>query len=105
MPAARRSRWQGAELIVADVRDAAAVERALQGTDAVLHLAAKVGLGVDIGDLPDYASSNDVGTAELLAAMARAKVHRLTLASSMVVYGAGVGRMSGTRQCQAEPAR
>ncbi len=83
---------EGAELIVADVRDAAAVERALQGSDAVLHLAAKVGLGVDVGDLPDYASSNDVGTAELLAAMARAKVHRLTLASSMVVYGAGVGQ-------------
>ncbi len=83
---------QGAEMIVADVRDASAVERALQGTDAVLHLAAKVGLGVDVGDLPDYASSNDVGTAELLAAMARAKVQRLTLASSMVVYGEGLGQ-------------
>ena len=82
----------GAELIVADVRDAAAVERTLQGTDAVLHLAAKVGLGVDVGDLPDYASSNDVGTAELLAAMARANVQRLILASSMVVYGEGLGQ-------------
>ena len=60
--------------------------------DAVIHLAAKVGLGVDVGDLPDYASSNDAGTAELLAAMARANVMRLTLASSMVVYGEGLGR-------------
>jgi dTDP-L-rhamnose 4-epimerase len=59
--------------------------------EAVLHLAAKVGLGVDIGDLPDYASSNDAGTAELLAGMARAGVMRLTLASSMVVYGEGMG--------------
>jgi len=81
----------GAELIVADVRDAAAIDRALRGVDAVLHLAAKVGLGVDVGDLPDYASSNDTGTAELLAGMARARVNRLTLASSMVVYGEGVG--------------
>ena len=56
---------------VADVRDADAIDRALAGVDTVLHLAAKVGLGVDVGDLPDYASSNDVGTAELLAAMAR----------------------------------
>ena len=32
------------------------------------------------------------GTAELLAGMARAGVGRLTLASSMVVYGEGVGR-------------
>jgi dTDP-L-rhamnose 4-epimerase len=80
-----------AELIVADVRDAAAIDRALRGVEAVLHLAAKVGLGVDVGDLPDYASSNDAGTAELLAGMARADVGRLTLASSMVVYGEGVG--------------
>jgi dTDP-L-rhamnose 4-epimerase len=75
----------------ADVRDAAALDRALEGTQAVLHLAAKVGLGVDIQDLPDYASSNDAGTATLLAAMARAGVSRLTLASSMVVYGEGLG--------------
>jgi dTDP-L-rhamnose 4-epimerase len=79
------------DLIVADVRDKAAIDRALDGVDAVLHLAAKVGLGVDVGDLPDYASSNDAGTAELLAGMARAKISRLTLASSMVVYGEGYG--------------
>ena len=80
-----------AELLIADVRDAAAIDRALNGVEAVLHLAAKVGLGVDADDLPDYASSNDVGTAELLAGMARAGVERLTLASSMVVYGEGIG--------------
>jgi dTDP-L-rhamnose 4-epimerase len=77
--------------IHADVRDAEAMDRALKGVEAVIHLAAKVGLGVDVGDLPDYASSNDAGTAELLAAMARARVRRLTLASSMVVYGEGLG--------------
>jgi dTDP-L-rhamnose 4-epimerase len=76
---------------IADVRDAKAIEGALEGIDAVIHLAAKVGLGVDVNDLPDYASSNDIGTAELLAAMARRKVARLTLASSMVVYGEGLG--------------
>jgi dTDP-L-rhamnose 4-epimerase len=80
------------ELQIADVRDTAAVDRALSGMDTVLHLAAKVGLGVDVGDLPDYVSSNDVGTAELLAGMARVGVSRLTLASSMVVYGEGVGQ-------------
>ncbi len=81
----------GVEFMQADVRDAAAVDRALAGVDAVIHLAAKVGLGVDIGDTPDYVSSNDYGTAELLAGMARAQVRRLTLASSMVVYGEGFG--------------
>jgi dTDP-L-rhamnose 4-epimerase len=76
----------------ADMRDAAAIDAALRGVAAVLHLAAKVGLGVDLQDLPDYALSNDGGTAVLLAAMARAGVKRLTLASSMVVYGEGVGQ-------------
>ncbi len=81
-----------AELLVGDVRDEQVVNEALDGVEAVLHLAAKVGLGVDVGDLPDYASSNDAGTAVLLAGMARRGVTRLTLASSMVVYGEGIGR-------------
>ncbi len=80
----------GVELQVADVRDPAACEQALRGIDAVIHLAAKVGLGVDVQDLPDYAASNDVGAAVLLAAMARVGIGRLTLASSMVVYGEGL---------------
>ena len=84
----------GVELAVGDVRDRAIVDLALSGIEAVVHLAAKVGLGVDIDDLPDYASSNDAGTAELLAGMARKGVTRLTLASSMVVYGEGVGQCS-----------
>ncbi|WP_428663619.1 NAD-dependent epimerase/dehydratase family protein [Reyranella sp.] len=82
---------EGVEFELGDVRDAAAIDRALVGTDAVLHLAAKVGLGVDVSDLPDYASSNDAGTAELLAGMARKSMPRLVLASSMVVYGEGFG--------------
>jgi dTDP-L-rhamnose 4-epimerase len=79
------------ELRQADIRDASAVDAALEGVEAVLHLAAKVGLGVDVADMPDYALSNDAGTAVLLAAMARRGVFRLTLASSMVVYGEGFG--------------
>jgi dTDP-L-rhamnose 4-epimerase len=79
------------ELVRADVRDADAVDGALRGVEAVCHLAAKVGLGVDVQDLPDYASSNDLGTAVLLAGMARAGIGRLALASSMVVYGEGLG--------------
>lgn len=84
-------RLDGAELVVGDVRDPADLERGLRGAEAVVHLAAKVGLGVGVQDLPDYASSNDYGTACLLAAMARHGVGRLVLASSMVVYGEGLG--------------
>jgi dTDP-L-rhamnose 4-epimerase len=82
-------RLEGVELIVGDVRDAGTVDRALAGVDAVCHQAAMVGLGVDVQDMPAYAGINDLGTAVLLAAMARAHVGRLVLASSMVVYGEG----------------
>lgn len=78
-------------LVRGDVRDAVAVDDALDGVDAVIHLAAKVGLGVDVQDLPDYADTNVHGTAVLLAAMARRDVGRLVLAGSMVVYGEGLG--------------
>jgi len=83
---------EGIDFRPGDIRAPATVESALAGIDAVIHLAAKVGLGVDSDDMPDYASSNDAGTAVLLAAMARAKTKHLTLASSMVVYGEGLGR-------------
>jgi dTDP-L-rhamnose 4-epimerase len=75
-----------------DVRDRAAVTEALTGVDAVLHQAAMVGLGVDLDDLPEYVGCNDLGTAVVLAAMARAGVRHLVLASSMVVYGEGAYR-------------
>ncbi|GAA2222400.1 MULTISPECIES: NAD-dependent epimerase/dehydratase family protein [Streptomyces] len=73
----------------ADVRDPAAVGRALAGVDAVCHQAAKVGLGDGVADAADYVSHNDLGTAVLLAAMAEAGVRSLVLAGSMVVYGEG----------------
>lgn len=78
------------DLVVADVRDRDEMSAALRGADAVCHLAAKVGLGVDTADLPDYADRNVRGTAVLLAAMASAGVTHLVLASSMVVYGEGL---------------
>src|SRR5439155_24381393 len=76
-------------LVVGDVRDRAAVAEALRGVDAVVHQAAMVGMGVDMDDLPEYVGCNDLGTAVLLAGMARAGIRRLVLASSMVVYGEG----------------
>ncbi len=77
------------ELVVADVRDADAVDKALDGIDAVCHQAAIVGLGVDLSDLPAYSDVNITGTAVLLEAMGKHGIGRLVLASSMVVYGEG----------------
>jgi dTDP-L-rhamnose 4-epimerase len=77
------------EFVHGDVRDHDTVRRCLDGVDVVSHHAAMVGLGVDLGDLPDYVSHNELGTAVLLAAMAERGLRRLVLASSMVVYGEG----------------
>ncbi|CAM3863817.1 NAD-dependent epimerase/dehydratase family protein [Tsukamurella ocularis] len=69
--------------------DPAGLDEVLRGVDVVCHQAAAVGAGVDAADAPLFAANNDLGTAELLAAMARAGCRRLVLASSMVVYGDG----------------
>ncbi|MEV6267189.1 NAD-dependent epimerase/dehydratase family protein [Kribbella sp. NPDC051936] len=70
-------------LIVGDVRD----PRTFEGIDTVIHLAAKVGLGVHLNDIDDYVSSNSLGTAVLLKSLGT--VRNLVYASSMVVYGEG----------------
>ncbi|WP_213813704.1 NAD(P)-dependent oxidoreductase [Glaciihabitans sp. dw_435] len=80
------------DFIRGDVRDPDAVAAALDGIEVVCHQAAKVGLGVDFADAPDYVSSNDLGTAVLLAGMSAAGTARLVVASSMVVYGEGAYR-------------
>jgi dTDP-L-rhamnose 4-epimerase len=80
---------RGHELVHGDVRDSELLGRLLSDVDAVCHQAAMVGHGLDPSDAPDYTANNDLGTAVLLAGMHRAGVHRLVLASSMVVYGEG----------------
>jgi dTDP-L-rhamnose 4-epimerase len=77
------------ELVRGDVRDGELLGRLLPEVDAVCHQAAMVGHGLDPSDAPSYTANNDLGTAVLLAAMHKAGVHRLVLASSMVVYGEG----------------
>ncbi|EFE68231.1 UDP-glucose 4-epimerase [Streptomyces viridosporus ATCC 14672] len=71
----------------ADVRDPAAVGRALSGVDAVCHQAAMVGLGDGVADAAEYVSRNDLGTAVLLAAMAEAGVGTLPRTSGSAPAG------------------
>ncbi len=79
----------GAELIQGDVRDPGRVEQALRGVDAVIHLAAEVGVGQSMYKIARYVGANDLGTAVLLEAMLRQPVGRIVVASSMSVYGEG----------------
>jgi dTDP-L-rhamnose 4-epimerase len=81
-----------AELVVGDIRDHVAVERALRGTDAVIHLAAAVGVGQSMYEIASYTGTNDLGTAVLLECLLRSPVQRLVCASSMSIYGEGAAR-------------
>ena len=51
-----------AELIVGDVRDETMADRALRGVDAVVHLAAEVGVGQSMYEMADYTNVNSRGT-------------------------------------------
>lgn len=83
------------ELIAGDVRDADAVARALDGIDAVFHLAAKVGVGQSMYAVDNYTDVNNRGTAVLLEALTRRPVERLVVASSMSIYGEGLYQDAG----------
>jgi dTDP-L-rhamnose 4-epimerase len=79
-----------AELVRGDVREVGAWRVAARGADAVCHQAARVGLGVDFGDVRRYVDDNDRGTAAGLWVLHDVGFRgRLVLASSMVVYGEG----------------
>jgi dTDP-L-rhamnose 4-epimerase len=78
------------ELYRGDVRDQAAVRRALEGVEVVYHLAAAVGVGQSMYEIEHYTSTNTVGTAVLLQEIVRQRVQRLIVASSMSLYGEGL---------------
>ncbi|MBP2310614.1 SDR family NAD(P)-dependent oxidoreductase [Azospirillum melinis] len=80
------------ELLVGDVRDEIAVSRALEGVDAVIHLAAEVGVGQSMYAVDRYTSVNDHGTAVLLQRLIDRPVRRVVVASSMSIYGEGLYR-------------
>jgi dTDP-L-rhamnose 4-epimerase len=78
------------ELFAGDVRDTDTLDEALTGADAVVHLAARVGVGQSMYEPAAYASANTAGTAILLEALLEHEIERLLVASSMSVYGEGL---------------
>ncbi len=81
-----------AEFVRGDMRDRDALERALDGIDAVVHDAAMVGVGQSQYRIDPYIDVNVRGTAVLLDLIAngKTKVDRLLVASSMSIYGEGL---------------
>ena len=79
-----------AELIVGDIRDRDRVGRLLAKCDAVVHLAAAVGVAQSMYQVERFVDVNARGTAVLLdAAIAGSRVSKIVVASSMSLYGEG----------------
>jgi nucleoside-diphosphate-sugar epimerase len=77
----------GIDVLCGDLLDSAAVMRAVQGCDAVIHCAAKAGAW---GDWAVYRAINVDGTMHVIEACRKAGVRRLVYASSpSVVHGGG----------------
>ena len=75
----------------ADVRDEKALAKLLKDAEAVVHLAAMVGVGQSMYQVTRYVEANVMGTAKLLQALVddRHDVKKLLVASSMSIYGEG----------------
>lgn len=88
VPPAHLSRIQGdrIELMRADLTEEAQVATAVEGIDAVMHVAAKAG---DWGPLKEYERHNYNATVQLLEAARRAGCLKFVLTSSTAVHGFG----------------
>ncbi len=77
-----------------DVTDRAAVARSLEGVEAVVHLAAAVGVGQSMYQPYQYVHTNCTGSAVLLDLVlgSRDRIRKLVVASSMSLYGEGAYR-------------
>ena len=93
------------ELRVGDVRDHDTVAGALEGVDAVAHLAAAVGVGQSMYEIERYTSINAIGAAVLLeeTVARRDTIRKLLVASSMSIYGEGQYRNPATGESGLAP--
>ena len=80
-----------AEFIHGTVCDPETVAAAMDGVEAVFHLAAELGLGRSMYQVRRFVTGNDLGTAVLLEELIKRKeqVKKLIVASSMSLYGEG----------------
>ena len=83
-----------AEYILGDVRDRAALKKAIRGVDVIFHQAAAVGVGQSMYKIEHYVDVNTRGTSILLDILVndsdiRSRLRKLIVASSMSIYGEG----------------
>lgn len=80
-----------AKFIRGDIRDKELLTKLTKEVDAVLHLAASVGVGQSMYQIEKYVDYNTRGTATLLNVLVNTnnEVKKLIVASSMSIYGEG----------------
>jgi UDP-glucose 4-epimerase len=76
------------ELLEDDIRDVTAVQRAMRGCDAVVHIAAVPSVPRSIADPITTHDANATGTLNVLVAARDAGASRVVFASSSSIYGA-----------------
>ena len=75
------------EFIEGDIRDRAAVARAMQGVDYVFHLAAMISVPESMTKITECVDINDTGMIVVLEEAARAGVKKLCFSTSAAIYG------------------
>lgn len=75
------------ELVVGDIRDAEALQRALHGALGCIHLAAQVSAALSVEDPVGSAMRNILGFVNVIEGVRAQQVQRLVYASSAAVYG------------------
>lgn len=80
-----------AQFIRGDVRNYAQLQKAVEGIDAIFHLAASVGVGQSNYEIKKYMDTNAGGMANLLDILVNGKhkIRKLIAISSMTGYGEG----------------
>ncbi len=95
------------QVIKGDVRDAAAVRRAVDGASEIYHLAAQVAVTTSVEDPTTDFEVNAIGTFNVLEAARRSRLHPFLLyTSTNKVYGSLEGvpvELQGTRYCAQQP--
>lgn len=88
---ARILNMNNVEIVRGDVCDRAALNAALSGIEAVVHLAAETGTAQSMYQIAHYNNVNSQATAQLLDLLANAahSVKKIVLASSRSIYGEG----------------
>ncbi|WP_300368144.1 UDP-glucose 4-epimerase GalE [Hydrogenimonas sp.] len=75
------------QFVKGDIRDAEALEKAMQGCDAVIHFAGLKAVGESVEKPLEYYDNNVGGTVTLLKSMQRLDIKTIVFSSSATVYG------------------